>query len=70
MLKDQLKKAGLIALLGAAFSSALLFFRSHPDGPLEQALEALLRDAAHKGGQALGVHIDMHVDLSPPPSTD
>jgi hypothetical protein len=66
MLMDQLKKSGLLALLALAFSSALLFFRTHPDGPLEQALEALLRDAAHRGGQALGVHIDMHIDLSPP----
>lgn len=35
-----------------------------PDGPLEQAIESLISQAARQGGEALGVHIDLSVDLS------
>ncbi len=34
------------------------------DGPLEQAVEELIRQAAAKGGKLAGIHIDLEVDFS------
>jgi hypothetical protein len=34
------------------------------DGPLEQAVEELIRQAAAKGGKLAGIHIDLDVDFS------
>ena len=47
-----------------AFLTFLLYGCDHPDGPLEQAVEELIRQAAAKGGKLVGVHIDLDVDFS------
>jgi hypothetical protein len=47
-----------------AFLTFLLYGCDHPDGPLEQAVEELIRQAAAKGGKLVGVHVDLDVDFS------
>lgn len=51
-------------LITLAFVASLLYGCDHPDSPLEQAVEELIRQAAAKGGNLVGVHIDLDVDFS------